>query len=354
MKIKIFAVLVLLILFGFIFYLSHRAENSGTEYLAVLPYSPGSKTISVKAADDLNEKFPLTYKAVYPKTARALAVNSGVNIVSTNYSYVFVMRCRILNGGFFTKDAQKNAYREAVLNEKAAFDFFGTAEAAGNEIYIEDTAYTVTGVIDDYDNNELNIYIPVSVLADGEGLAESLVVNLSGMYEENVRNELKAIGIDDLSYKMLSLQKVMQVTSEKAPLAAGFAMFGFLLLILKKVWRAIVLCREEIREQNKANYLGEMLTDKGKAVYKFAAFLLLSAVLLVLCYFTITFGAERFMLVNETSGIFNGVVTTGFANEIDNAQNLYNAANLVFILFAVGFSAFIAAQFLTSNRRGPQ
>jgi hypothetical protein len=140
LKIKIFAALVLLGLFGFIFYLSGRAGNSGADYLAVLPYNAGSKSISVKAADELNEKFPLTYKAVYPKTARALSVNSGVNVIYTNYSHVFVMRCRILNGGFFTKDAQKNAYREAVLNEKAAFDFFGTVAASGNEIYIEDTA----------------------------------------------------------------------------------------------------------------------------------------------------------------------------------------------------------------------
>jgi hypothetical protein len=111
---------------------------------------------------------------------------------------------------------------------------------------------------------------------------------------------------------------------------------------------------EEINELRKANYLGEMLTDKGRAVYKFAALLLFFAALSVLCYFTVTFGAERFMLVNETAGIFNGVVTTGFANEIENALKLYNAANLSFILFAAGFAAFIAALFPASNRRGPQ
>lgn len=309
-------------------------------HLAVLPNIAGSKSVLIVKAEETNEKIMLTYETEYNKPVSALTVNVSVSLIATNYTYPFVLEYPVISGGFFSKEAQDNGNRAAVLNKKAAFDIFGTEAANGNEIYIDMKPYIVVGVIDDGDNENLKVFIPSSAI--GEKIAECVIVSLDGTSEEQVKNELKTSGIDETRFTFLNLALISSVISGKTRLSLIIAGMGFLIIALKILLHFFKNNITGLKELRQREYLSGLLKDKSGITLKLIVSAVLTVILLSAWFILLLNAAEMLLAVKDLTGVFNGVVISGFKDEINNTQKLYLLSNIFFTAFTAVFTAFTA------------
>lgn len=314
---------------------------AGENHLAALPKVAGKKSVSVTAAEEINEKMMLTYETIYEKSVKAIQVSKSVTLKATNYTYHFVMGYPVVSGGFFSKDAQDDGNKVAVLNEKAAFDLFGTLDAGGNHLYIDMKPYVVVGVISDGDSDTLNVFVPSSSI--GETTAECIVVSLTGVSPEQAKNELKAAGLDDIRFDFLNLGLIKSVVQNKIILSAVVALMGFSLIIIKKMLKILLLSWNEIKRICQSEYLRRVLIDKSGVAFKVTAAALLLILIVILDFALLLYAFEMILSINALAGVFDGVVFSGFAAEISDISNLYLLSNIFFTAFAIVFAGFTFA-----------
>jgi hypothetical protein len=140
----------------------------------------------------------ITYICEEVAAVQAINSRAGVTLRATNYTHPHVMQLVMRSGGFFTKSHQEQSSQIAVLNEKAAFDLFGSVDIVGNEITINNERYHAVGVISDGDDT-LHIYIPITLRQQSR--PNSFAVRLDeNVSKALVKNELKRIGVTDCSH----------------------------------------------------------------------------------------------------------------------------------------------------------
>jgi hypothetical protein len=189
----------------------------------------------------------LTYETAAEGVAKAPSGSHAVVFKATNSLYPFVARLPLVSGGFFTQREQESAAAVATLNKKAAFDLFGTLDAAGNTFESAGRAYRVTGVLDDGDAQQLNIYIP----AGAGDWVQALLCAPEGA-EDAARNALKQLGLTADRYNFINLETVAALVREKSRAALLLAAAGLALLGLRKsagackgAWRALQGLRQQ-------------------------------------------------------------------------------------------------------------
>ena len=215
-----------------LFILSALAGQQGYQNLLMAsPLSFGIPGLSPQRLEQFaQEEFLLTYEIRRPGTVQAVNQRHSVTVVGTNSHYAGVLNYINLNGGFFTAAAMDAKNRHAVLNETAAFQIFGSVPIAGKTLKLDGESWTVTGVIQDGDAKNANIYTPASVAG---GQAEAIIVLMDDrVTEAYAKNALKRIGIHENNYEFINLSKSAAAFGACFTVAWKAALFALLLVLV--------------------------------------------------------------------------------------------------------------------------
>jgi len=180
-----------------LFYMNPATHDT---LLQITPRAALQRGIAAGTVEDINGKeFLITYVCEESAVIEAVNSRSAVTVRATNYAYPHVLRRVMKNGGFFTKTHQEQKSKTAVLNEKSAFDLFGSVDISGNEFTMSHENYRVVGVISDKEDKPY-VYIPVTLRQ--QSMPNSFSVRLcDNVSEALVKNGLKQIGVSDGGYE---------------------------------------------------------------------------------------------------------------------------------------------------------
>lgn len=234
-------------------------RESYRNLLLVTPSSFGIQGHSPQKLEEFSEEeFLLTYEIRQPATAQAVNSKHPLTLVGTNQNYAGIMGYIVLDGGFFTKAAWDAKNRHAVLNETAAFQIFGNNRISGQTLKLNGEPWIVTGVIQDEDTENANIYVPSSVTG---GRAESLMALMDdNVTEAYVKNALKSVGIHDNNYDFINLSKSASAFDERFSVGWKAALFAVILLFIFKAGGGIIQNLRFYRNRLREIYFRELLS----------------------------------------------------------------------------------------------
>ncbi|MCL2839901.1 MAG: ABC transporter permease [Defluviitaleaceae bacterium] len=241
MKTKISLTLMLLLMLAGMVIISYRVNLLPELFLAI-PRISGTTLPVQTLAEASRSGTKLTYESRQLATVTAINTSHDVILVGTNHYFPFVMGHYIPHGRFFREDAVRYAHHVAVLNQHAAFILFGTHEATGNTLIIDETPYVVFGIIDDKDNNHSNIYIPITRLSN---TVETIITNLSITTDMIRLNEWQRLGIGDNQYYFVNFS-IRNTVIRNRPILALIALVSAILvsiLIRTKphIWKLLLI-----------------------------------------------------------------------------------------------------------------
>jgi len=254
------------------------------DLLLVLPIEINSPKIDINMIENfINDAFLLTYEI--PGSDR-VSLSTGeypVTLIGTNSCYSRVLGLPMIEGAFFTARDWEGKQRQAVLNEKAAFDIFGSSRIVGNRFKIRNEIWLVAGVINDGDEDHCRIYVPSSVRGGG---ADALMALTSGSIDEAyAKNSLKAIGIQEATYNFYDFGTITDLLWERVAviLLLFFALVFLSLLrpLTLKFKTAFAVLREELEQR----YMGQLLNENRRIILKPMLFALGLAIFPVLALF---------------------------------------------------------------------
>lgn len=266
------------LLLAALFVMSSLSNQKGyRNLLLVTPSAFGTPGLSPEKLQEFSEEeFLLTYEIRQTSTAWAINSRHPVTLVGTNQNYANIMGYITLNGGFFTKAAWDAKNNHAVLNETAAFQIFGSNRITGQTLKLNDESWIITGVIQDNDTENANIYAPSSVTG---GQAESLMVLMDDkdITEAYVKNALKNVGIHENNYDFVNLSKSASAFDERFSVALKVALSTVILLFVFKAGGRIIQTLFFYRKRMSEIYFCELFVRHGADFIKTIAGLLLFA-----------------------------------------------------------------------------
>ncbi|MBW6483604.1 MAG: ABC transporter permease [Vicingaceae bacterium] len=120
---------------------------------------------------DIKQNFPFFLEYISPILFRAGTISYKNK--SNNYSYrgvapvyQFAEQTIMMQGRFINEDDVKNKAKYAVIGRLVAKDLFGSEQAIGNYIIIQNTAYKIIGTFQDAggDREERYVYLPYTTI----------------------------------------------------------------------------------------------------------------------------------------------------------------------------------------------
>lgn len=120
-----------------------------------------------------NEGINLTYvKSLYPELSNGFRTEEA-EVFATNDNYAYFTGLELMEGTFFNRMQAEKELSVAVLNETAAYQFFGNYDCIGESIYLDQNAFEVIGIVKEHGNEAAaKIYIP-------DETAEALIMSRS-------------------------------------------------------------------------------------------------------------------------------------------------------------------------------
>ncbi|MDR2575920.1 MAG: ABC transporter permease [Treponema sp.] len=271
---KIFVVtsLVLILCLGGLCVPACIAKWAG-DLLLVLPKEINSPRIDINKIEDFIEAdFLLTYEI--PSSDRVSLSNGEypVTLIGTNSCYSRILGLSMIEGSFFSARDWEGKQRQAVLNEKAAFDIFGSSRIVGNRFKIRNEVWLVAGVINDGNEDHCRIYVPSSIR---EGGADALMALTSGGIDEAyVKNSLKVLGIQEAVYNFFNFGTITNLLWERVVII----LLLFLVLLFLSLLRPLAIkCKAAfvvLKEELERRYMGQILKENRKTILKPLPFVL--------------------------------------------------------------------------------
>ena len=263
-------------------YLAKRAGG----LLLILPIEINSPRIDVNRIEDfIEDEFLLTYEI--PGFDR-VSISNGeypVTMIGTNSCYSRILCLPMIEGFFFSARDWEGKQRQAVFNEKAAFDIFGSSRVVGNRFKIRNAIWLVAGVIDDGDEDHCRVYVPSSVRGGGADALLALTAPSGGVDETYVKNGLKALGIQEAAYNFFYFGTIANLLWERVAviLLLFFALLFLSLLrpLAHKFKTEFIVFKEELERR----YPGQILSEDRKIILKPALYALGLVILPVLALF---------------------------------------------------------------------
>jgi len=239
----------------------------GRDLLLVFPIEINLLKIDINRIEDFIEgEFLLTYEI--PGSDR-VSLSTGecmVTLIGTNSCYSRVLGLPMIEGSFFSARDWEGKQRQAVLNEKAAFDLFGSSHVAGNRFKIRNETWLVAGVINDRDEDRCRIYVPSSL--KGGGADAFLALISGGIDEAYVRNSLKILGIQEAAYNFFNFGTITDLLWERA-IVISLLLFALLFLsLLKPLAYKFKAAFAVLREGLEHNYIGQIIKENRKSILK--------------------------------------------------------------------------------------
>lgn len=219
------------------------------------------------------DEFLVTYEIRQQKTVRALNSNHSATMIGTNACYQSVIGYSMLDGGFFTKAAWNAKSRHVTLNETAAFELFGSRNISGKTLRIGAETWLVTGVMQDGDKDNANIYAPSGATG---GSPQSLMALLGGgITEAYAKNALKSLGVHDSAYEFYNLSRLSSLFGERFGVAWKSAVCLLAILVAAGAAGGSFERLRGIKSQLKERYLAELAVNNRAGLVKAAGELLL-------------------------------------------------------------------------------
>jgi hypothetical protein len=234
--------------------------------LLAIPDQLSSSKIDVFEIEDFNtNEFLLTYEIHYPERINLSYAEFPVTLTGTNSVYPQILKYSMLEGSFFSSQAWAGKLRHAVLNEKAAFEIFGSRNITGNHFKIQNDTWLVTGVIRDGNDNHSRIYIPSSLRNEKAGA----LAMISGIPDETyMKNSLKTLGVREGDFDYINFNTLIRRLWERIVVLI-FCLTGFFILsMLKPLIILFNKTRKIIKIQMTQFYLLEIFQKNKKLILK--------------------------------------------------------------------------------------
>lgn len=284
-----------------------------------------------------DEEFLLTYEIRRQARVQAIQSEHTVILKGTNSCYPQVMNFLMADGSFFTKSAWKTGNRHVVLNKTAAFQLFGSVRSSGNRIKAEGGTWIVTGVMEDHDEENANLYLPSSI---GGGQVGALMVLMDGgMGKEYVKSKLKQLDIYDTQYEITDLSDYSGAVIQRFRVALEIALC---MIILPLIWFGIAMLRQFFTVcKNKMGhyYFQELLKKYHKEFIKMAGVVLsifAGAAALLILTVRILAACLRWQELS-----FAALKTEEFTAIMQRQRDCYIAANVLFYLQLAVFAGIL-------------
>ncbi|NLM12836.1 MAG: ABC transporter permease [Epulopiscium sp.] len=108
---------------------------------------------------------------------------------------------------------------------------FGGNDCIGNEIIIDNLIYTVVGVLNDKDEDNKNVYIPITLLKQSPNAFVSLLS--SDISEEYIKAQYRNLGITTEHYDFVNLNALISMIKEKGILSCILLITIMLIFLVK-------------------------------------------------------------------------------------------------------------------------
>jgi hypothetical protein len=247
--------------------------------LLVTPSEFGTNGIDPKVIEEFCEdEFLLTYELREVNTAKALNSGARITVIGTNSCYRDLTERQMLSGGYFTKAAWEAGERYAVLNEKAAYDMFGSTGIIGKTFDIGGETWLVVGVMRDGEEDNANVYLPSSVTG---GRAETLLALINpadGITETYAVNALKEIGTQEESHRFISLPAAAAAYWERFSVSWRTAACLVLVILIRVIWVKARGGLSDYRERLTRVYFRQLLAEHRRGMLSITVLGLLLAV----------------------------------------------------------------------------
>lgn len=299
-----------------------------------------------KVEELCEEEFLLTYETRRQARVQAIQSEHTVILISTNSCYPQIMNYLMVDGSFFTKSAWKAGNRHVVLNETAAFQLFGSVCPSGNRIKTAGETWIVTGVMEDHDEDNANLYIPSSI-GDTQ-IGALMVLTGSGIGKEYVKSKLKQLDIYDMQYEITDLSAYSDALLQRFRTALIIALC---IMIISFICYGITMLRQyffDCKIKMERYYFHELFKENEREFIKMAGIILsIFAGTVMLPVLSVQILADC-LSWQELS--LSALKTEEFAGIMLLQRNCYIAANSLFYLLLAVYAGIIIRVLFFRNR----
>jgi hypothetical protein len=272
LKIKspLLAAIALILSLGGLCIPAFLAQREGTRNLfLVVPAELNSPRINLQKIEEFSEsEFLLSYEILSAEKASLSHADFPVTVIGTTSSYSQLLGLEMPEGSFFSKQAWTGKQRHAVLNEKAAFNIFGSNSIAGSRFRIRNDTWIVSGVVRDNDEDRSRIYVPSSIFG-GEANTLLALMNPSGTIDEAyVKNSLKILGIREGAFDFFNLRTQTRLLWERALVIPLIFLSLFFLSLLRPLIRELMKALSVLRKSLDRHYTVEIFLKHRKLLVK--------------------------------------------------------------------------------------
>lgn len=290
-----------------------------------------------KVEELCEDEFLITYETRKQAKVQAIQSEHMVVLISTNSCYPQIMNFLMVDGSFFTKSAWKAGNRHVVLNETAAFQLFGSVCPSGNRIKTAGETWIVTGVIEDHDEENANLYIPSSI---GDTQIGALMVLMSsGIGKEYVKSKLKQLDIYDTQYEITDLSAYSDALIQRFWVALKIALC---IVMISFICFGMAILRQyffDFKIKMERNYVHELIKKYDREFIKVAGIILsIFAGTVMLLVLSVQILADC-LSWQELS--LSALKTEEFAGIMLQQRGCYIAANSLFYLLLVVYACIL-------------
>ncbi len=209
---KIICLTILLIAAGICLLLGAKVQKSICDNVYILSFLQEDKTFSNSEISTLeNKDIQLTYvKYLYPEISSEIRMETAA-VIATNSNYSYFTKMEIISGAFFNHVQADQKLSVVVLNEAAAYQFFGNYDCVGENLYLDNKAFKVIGIVTKQeDQTEAKIYVPdttTGILENAGGKVEQLWCQFVNMAEASEMVGKMGYFMDEMNIVQMDLYK---------------------------------------------------------------------------------------------------------------------------------------------------
>ena len=318
-----------------------------TDTLADLYFADGDKPASLL----------LTYEIATKESVKAFNASYQVTLVKTSYTYPYVMGCNVLGGAFFTESDELQGRKAVALNQRAASAIFGGYDVTGAEIIIGGEKFTVSGVIQNDDDENSYAYVPASYYSDNPNLILVKLDASEGVSEEYVRNECKTASITDNQYDFINMASISGFVGRLPITGICFAAIGLLAFALYWLSAGFLRSIKGLRKVSAKFYMKDVILGRAKgagaSIGKFVLALPLLAVDILLLFLLLPGFIEDFLVLRDISGFLKTSYASFYSSDSSSSigsvvyslQKLMLSSLILLAIFGFAVIVFVVLAF---------
>ncbi|MCL2362829.1 MAG: ABC transporter permease [Defluviitaleaceae bacterium] len=323
-------------------------DQLGGRGYTILIATPMYGTVETNEIEPYNNIADIKITYMSPQSARISAMGHYHHgtIIGTNQYFADVMSHFMIDRDFFTYEAVKYAHNVAVLNQNAAITIFGERRVREGTFYHDGQSFYIVGVIYDRDNDNINIYVPLtSISKDRE--VDAIAFNAGISYFHNqpaISIILEALNITEENHHIINLFAASVVIENYHLLVVTL----FILIIFEAIGNKAI--KIGIGSWRKIGKINEDEFHLWKTIFS-KSFLALLVAIVVIVAILITIGMESmevYMNIIEIINIqnpFAAIPETVFSPHIQGLARWYFWTVTVFWISVVIFVLYLVVNF---------